>query len=216
LSDFLRRGELSVDRYFRETVTRVGEVRSDRPTIPLAGSLFTAGNVRRVFEALRYATDKRQNRPRAFLWLVPNVPGWGATRVLPTMLDQIERVVVPKPTDEDDNSEPKSFALLTSQPSRHIPEAFDAVISGSTLVGMPPTCEFFLAPGLLTAILVHAPIGGSEALPVPLGILSFDDRIVSRVQEKLASCLPQQFEVSGKLPIKDAKSFIEMILVPGH
>jgi hypothetical protein len=43
LSEFLRRGELSVERYFRETVSRVGEVRSDRPTIPVAGSLFTEG-----------------------------------------------------------------------------------------------------------------------------------------------------------------------------
>ena len=53
LTEFLSRGELSVDRYFRETVSRVGEVRSDRPTIPVAGSLFTEGNVRRLFEALR-------------------------------------------------------------------------------------------------------------------------------------------------------------------
>jgi hypothetical protein len=197
-------------------VSRVGEVRSDRPTIPVAGSSFTEGNVRRLFEALRYATDTRQYRPKAFFWLVPHVPAWGATRVLPTMLDQMERVIVTKASDEDDDSGPKSAALVTGRAARHIPEAFDTVISGVSLVGLPPTLEIFLAPGLLTAVLVHAPIGGPDALPVPLGIISFDERVVQRAQEKLANCLPHQFEVSGKLPTTDARFFVEAVLMPAR
>jgi hypothetical protein len=212
LSEFVRRGELSVDRYFRETVRRVGEVRSDRPTIPLAGSLFTEGNVRRLFEALRYATEMRPHRPKAFFWLVPQVQAWGATRILPTMLDQMERVVVMK--DEDDDSGPKSIALVAGRPPRHIPEAFDTVISGTVHVGLPPTLEIFLAPGLLTAVLVHAPISGPDTHSVPLGIASFDERVVRRAQERLANCLPHESEISGKLPTTDARTFVESVLIP--
>jgi serine/threonine protein kinase len=79
---------------------------------------------------------------------------------------------------------------------------------------LKPSNIIFLAPGLLTAVLVHAPIGGPDSLPVPLGIVSFDERVVQRAQEKLANCLPHQFEVSGKLRNTDPRLFVEAILVP--
>lgn len=214
LAEFLRRGELSVDRYFRETVSRVGEVRSDRRTIPMAGALFTEGNVRRLFEALRYATDMHQYRPQALFWLVPHIPAWGATRVLPTVVDQMERAIVGRLDGENEYGVPKSVAFVTGRPARYIPEAFDTVVSGVGIGGLPSTVEILLVPGLLTAVLVHAPIGGPDALPVPLGILSFDERVVQRAQEKVANWLPLQFDISGELPSGDARAFMEGALSP--
>jgi hypothetical protein len=155
----------------------------------------------------------RKYRPDAFFWLLPQIVAWGATRVLPTMLDQMERVIV-KPSDQDDDSGPKSAALVVGKPARHIPQAFDTIISGTSFLGLPPTLEIFLAPGLLTAVLVHAPIGGPDSLPVPLGIVSFDEHVVRRAEEKLANCLPQEFEISGKTPIIDARSFIKSVFLP--
>jgi hypothetical protein len=80
----------------------------------------------------------------------------------------------------EDEPEPKSVALVTGRSARYIQEAFDTVILGTNFVGVPPTLEVFLVPGLLTAVTVHAPIGGTDSLPVPLGIISFDERVVLR------------------------------------
>jgi hypothetical protein len=116
LDEFLRRGELNVERYFRETVSRAGEIRSDRPTIPVAGSLFTEGNVRRLFAALRYALERWKNRPQAFFWLVPQVAGWGTTRVLPIVLDQIDRLIGTNAGDEEESPQTRSTAFAGDWP----------------------------------------------------------------------------------------------------
>ena len=209
LEEFVRRGELNVERYFRETVSRVGEIRSDRPTIPVAGSLFTEGNVRRLFEALRYALERRKHRPQAFFWLVPQVIAWGTTRVLPVVLDQIERQLGINAGEEEESPQTRSTAFVAGRPSRHLSEAFDMVIAGADFIGVPPTIEMFVVPGLVAAVMVHAPIGAIETVPVPLGILSFDDRVVRRAQDKIGRCMPSFIEISGKLPAAEPRGFVE-------
>lgn len=47
--------------------------------------------------------------------------------------------------------------------------------------------EIFLVPGVVGALSVYAPIGTQAGLPVPLGLVSFDNRVVGRVQKYLAS-----------------------------
>jgi hypothetical protein len=70
-----------------------------------------------------------------------------------------------------------------------------------------------LAPGLLAAIMVHSPIGEMHSLPIPLGIISFDERVVQRAQDKLQGCLPQYLDVCGKLPATDPRAFVEETLL---
>jgi hypothetical protein len=209
LDEFLRRGELNVERYFRETVSRAGEIRSDRPTVPVAGSLFTEGNVRRLFEALRYALERRKHRPQASFWLIPQVTGWGATRVLPDVLDQMDRLIGINAGDEEEFPQTRSTAFLAGRPSRHLSEAFDMVIAGTGFIGVPLAIEMLVVPGLLAAVMVHAPIGAIETVPVPLGILSFDDRVVRRAQDKIGRCMPSVIEISGKLPATEPRGFVE-------
>jgi hypothetical protein len=123
----------------------------------------------------------------------------------------MERVIIPKSAD-DDAPQTRSAALVTGRPARHLSEAFDVVIAGPSFIGIPPALEMFVAPGLLTAVMVHSPIGETHSLPVPLGIISFDERVVQRAQERLMGCLPQYLDVSGKLPTEDPRSFVEETL----
>ena len=39
-------------------------------------------------------------------------------------------------------------------------------------------------------------------------ILSFDARVVRRVQDTFIQCIPSSMEISGKLPAKDPKTFV--------
>lgn len=49
LKSFTRRDGLAVERYYREAITRAGDVRVDRKTAPVIGSLLVPGNRRRLF-----------------------------------------------------------------------------------------------------------------------------------------------------------------------
>jgi hypothetical protein len=44
LKDFTRRDGLAVERYYREAITRAGDVRAHRKTAPIAGSLLAPPN----------------------------------------------------------------------------------------------------------------------------------------------------------------------------
>ena len=58
LKEWLRRDGLSVQRFYRHAFTSQGDVRSDRPTIPIVGSLFTMENAQAVRDReLRIAQD---------------------------------------------------------------------------------------------------------------------------------------------------------------
>jgi len=54
----------------------------------------------------------------------------------------------------------------------------------------PSAIEILLVPGLITAVIVHAPIKVISGHAVPLGILSFDPQVVSRVRDILVEELP--------------------------
>lgn len=42
------------------------------------------------------------------------------------------------------------------------------VIAGADFIGVLPTIEMFVVPGLIAAVMVHAPNGPIDAVPVPL------------------------------------------------
>lgn len=94
LREFIRRDGLAVERYFHAAAARAGELRSDRPTVPLLGTLFTPANNERLHNAVRYALERSANKPliAEIQWIVPEVR-WGHTRVLPATLNSIERLL---------------------------------------------------------------------------------------------------------------------------
>lgn len=184
LKDFARRDGLAVERYYREAFARAGDVRSDRPTVPLLGSLFTRENTRRLFDVAEYGLSAVSEQPRLCTWVVPQTPNWGATTVLPEMLDQIKSRVLTAAEDDAKEGENETIGLIVGRTPRHIETAFDSVATSNT-PRIPPSLELLLVPHVLAAVSVNLPIGMQSGVPVPLGFITFDRDVVGKVQEFL-------------------------------
>ena len=188
--DFMRKDGLSVERYFKVARTRAGDLRIDRQTVPILGSLFTPDNNSRLSSAIEYglkSTSEPSNVNKLY-WLIPNV-NWGNTQVLPLTLDLIRDKVLKKvDADEGQNLEPEvnSFECIaltqnhTHQP--HLKKAFSSQHQLSEHSLIPPSLEILYIPNILVACLVHAPVMVNQGHPVPLGFLSFDSNVINRTQ----------------------------------
>ncbi len=198
LKEFTRADGLSVERYYREAFTRAGEPRADRPTIPLLGSLFLHDNLRRLTEVLAYGL-KAQGRPNCIVWTVPQVPHWGATALLPSVLRQLVRAVG-HPAPDRAGPVNRTVCVVAGKEGRHLEDAFALVTRIDSPV-LPRSLEILLVPGILAAAAVHAPIGANSGLAVPLGLISFDPAVLERARELLlnrcANILP--VEISDEL-----------------
>jgi hypothetical protein len=184
LKEFIRTDGLAVERFYKEALSRRGQLRRDRPTIPLLGALTNKDNVERLIDALS-RTAKSTARPSRFAWVKPQVPYWGATRILPETLKQLKYQI---PQDSGDQ-EVRSVCLATGKPEQYLTRMFDEVYS-TDQARFPSALEILIVPGFVTAILIHAPIKVLSGHAVPLGVLSFDPDVVSRVQDILLKELP--------------------------
>lgn len=185
LKDFTRKDGLAIERYYRDALTRAGDVRSDRPTIPILGSLFARTNVRRFAEVLQYAL-RATDRPSSVLWLSPMLSRWGSTRALPELLRHLKASLRRNSNDDPDGTSPTTVCLVAGRPDGHLDKAFDQMAI-SDAPRFPPALEVLLIPKVAAVVSVHAPILEQLGLPVPLGIMSFDQRVVTRVQDYLSS-----------------------------
>ncbi len=185
LKDFARRDGLSVDRYFREVLTREGDVRIDRPTVPVVGSLLTRDNSRRLLEVADYGLRQASRLPSFSVWLAPQTPFWGATGALPAILGQIKARIEGQSGSTAQETDFQNIALIAGRPAKYIESAFDRVVT-CDFARLPPAVELLVIPRVLTAVLVHAPIGTLNGTAVPVGIISFDERVMSRVHTVVA------------------------------
>lgn len=189
LKEFTRRDGLALKRFYKETITRVGEFRSNRPTVPIIGSLFTQGNNKRLFEGLDYGLSRQQRRStRLCLWMPPQ-RSWGVTSVLPATLDYLAQKISGGVGQDEEPF--RSIAAVAGKPPRHIAKAFDDCVRRAEWVDVPPALETMVVPGILAAALVHAPIRATIGVPVPIGFISFDEKVGNRVWEYINSKLSQ-------------------------
>ncbi|WP_156439725.1 hypothetical protein [Bradyrhizobium valentinum] len=191
MASFARAGEISPSLLVRRVLG--SKTSTEMPSAPaftdaIAGSLFTNANFRKVMDTLRNAADLRKARPNSCVWLVPQISAWGATRALPIMLDQIADRLGADDQQGPDDERLRSIALVAGRPLNHLREAFDLVVSGHDVAGIPPGLEILLVPGLLAAISIHLPVEAARAFPVPVGILTFDDQVIERIQSVLQEC----------------------------
>jgi hypothetical protein len=209
LKDFARRDGFSVDRYFREALTREGDVRIDRPTVSIVGSLLTRDNSRRLFDIADYGLRQALRPPTCLLWLPPQLPCWGATSALPAFLGQIRTRVGALTGVATQETDIQIVALVAGRPPKYIEAAFDRVASTDS-TRIPPALELLVIPRTLAAVVVHTPIGASNGAAVPIGIASFDARVVSRVHAAVADHFS-----SFNLPYDLAQGFVaELADVP--
>jgi hypothetical protein len=180
LKEFTTKTGLSVNRYWREAVSRSGEVRSDRKTIPLIGGLTSQDNVEKFLRVIEYGHQQAAHIPRFVLSIPPLVPYWGATSVLRDTIAVVGRKLAGDEVPPDEN-EISAFCLVAGKPAKYVEHAFDRTEVIETMAH-PPSLEFLVIPNVAACASVHAPIGSASGLAAPLGFASFDPEILKRVQ----------------------------------
>jgi hypothetical protein len=183
LRDFMRQDGFAIDRYHKSAVARVGDLRTDRPTIPLIGSLFTPSNNEKLRLALHYGLNQAasSNMPIAecIHWLIPS-GHWGHTRAMPATLSALKRAILKDQPSEIGDVKTIAWRPSKEKYSRLVGDNFSDVRSINEINLPSANLEVLWVPGLFVAAIVHAPIKSMFALPVPLGILSFDPAVVER------------------------------------
>jgi hypothetical protein len=194
MKDFTRTdGGMAVDRYLREAATRVGDVRTDRPTIPILGNVTTRTNMEKLRQVMRYAR-RRNTRPSSILWVKPGVRFWGATVETVKVLELLGKMIESIDGGEDATPALK-VCLSAGEPDYYLRKMFDDVAVTTNPV-LPQPLEILLVPGLLSVVLVHAPFG-SHGFPIPLGLASFDVQAVQRVNEMIRDVIHNYLMPNG-------------------
>jgi hypothetical protein len=181
LKDFARRDGLAVARYYREAIARAGDVRADRKTVPIVGSLLLPENRKRLFDVLEYGSHQRTGMPPFLVWLTPQVPSWNATTLLD---DAVAGIRARWKVERDDGQAeaPRSVCLTAPRPPRYIEKAFEIVLTADVR-RFPGPLEILLVPEVAVAAIVHAPIEAPRGFAVPLGFVSFDAVVVQRAEQ---------------------------------
>jgi hypothetical protein len=189
--EFTTRAGLSVARYWREAVTRVGEARIDRPTIAIVGPFFTQANAERLLSILDYGLRGQQEPPEILLSVAPQVKHWGATTQLRDTLSVLRTKIESSALLPDGGF--VSYCLASGKPPKYLEKMFDSVqATGNGKI--PRALEILHVPNTMVAVLVHAPIGESGGLAVPLGFASFDEEVILRCQSYLMENIGSYFE----------------------
>lgn len=186
LHEWTRRDGLSIQRYYRHAFTSRGDVRADRQTTPIVGSLFTPDNARRLVEIANNGLRRTQHPSPALFWVVPQAPMWGGTSIMAEAVDQLRDLV----SRAGDFRQVEATALIAGKPEPWIKHAFTSWRETQSPV-FPSGFEMLLAPGGFVAAVVHAPVGAPSGIPVPLGFASFDPKTVERAMALLALQAPR-------------------------
>lgn len=181
LKDWTRRDGLNIQRFYRNAFKSQGDVRADRQTTPIVGSLFTPENARRLVEVANYGLRRNQRPSPAMFWVIPQTPMWGSTSIMADAVDQLRDLLV---RTSKDIRTVEALALTVGRPAQWIKQAFTGYRESNGSV-FPSGFEMLLAPGTFVAAIVHAPIGGPSGIAVPLGFASFDLKVVHRAMALL-------------------------------
>lgn len=180
LKEFTLKAGFNEKRYWREAVGRAGEVRSDRKTIPLVGSLLLEDNLQRFLSVLEYGVPNVAVAPGHIIAVAPQTRNWGATSQLRGLLSLIKDRVDGVGAGEA-SVETVSTCIFAGSPPLYVKEAFDEIVISHD-ARFPKALEMYLVPSIAMAAIVHAPIGATVGNAVPLGIASFDPMVLERCE----------------------------------
>jgi len=182
LKEFTTRAGLSVNRYWRESVGRVGEARKDRKTIALVGSPYLPDNVERLLAVLDYGLRDKDSPQRIYV-IAPQVPNWAASTLQREAISVIKRKMSSVPASAEDQ-EVRSVCLYSGKAPRYVERSFDEIQSSNS-AEIAHAFELVLIPNVAVVAMVHSAIGASSGYPVPLGFASFDGEVLERADELL-------------------------------
>jgi hypothetical protein len=188
LDRFTTRKGLNVERFWRDVSRRDPVPQANRKTIPIVGPLFTARNSKKLNSALDTCfrlKDASNGAPDSYIWIAPQLENWGASSVASKTNDLIKKKLKdesqkdPVPIDEVEN-----VCFCHGERPPHLRDVFDSVINVKHAI-LPREFELLLVPDVVVFASVHAPVSMNLGFPTPLGVLSFEKDVVSRVQELL-------------------------------
>lgn len=212
LKEWTRKDGLNVQRFYRNAFTNLGDVRSNRQTTTIVGSLFNLENVRRLFEVATYGLERTRRGASGLYWVVPQTPLWGSTTILSETIDALKGRLTRRNDALNELIPVETVCLTIGRPDRWVAEAFDRRYEPDQKV-FPSGFEMLLVPGVFVAATVHAPIGQAAGIAVPLGFVSFDERIVKGAMKLLGENaalynLPERFlkDIEAKEPFSPTQA----------
>jgi hypothetical protein len=104
--------------------------------------------------------------------------------------------------------------ISEESPSSAFNQVFNSVINVAPR-DLPGGIEVYLIPAHVAYVALHTPIGHEEGYPIPLGILSFDPKVITQVHNGLSAMLTTSYAVTKHCdwPSKDVLAEIEAALV---
>ena len=208
LKEFTTRSGLSDQRYFKEVASRAGEFRSDRPTVGVIGPLFLPDNRKRLSAALNLAGPRSTGDDGRLVWTIPTQGTWGASRALETLLESVKGEAV----SQLEGTPPQlreAYVIACGKPPRYLAKAFDKVLIRPDNGALPGSLEIMLIPQRIVAVTIHAALGDGRGFPVPLGVMSYDSKVVRRAHQYLESQLPSQLVAHGTSSQFDLKQILD-------
>jgi hypothetical protein len=197
LKDYITRGGFGALRFFKETATRAGELRADRPTVGIVGPLYSPENQQRISDALNYCSGSRgMDSADALLWVVPFIASWGASRALGTLIDRVVSALGDA-ADSNGSIQKTTAAVSCGKPPKHVAKAFSKVLLRPDNGSIPAAVEMLLVPRRIVAITVHSPIAPGRGFPIAVGVLSFEREVVERAHRYLEVQLPRTMPISN-------------------
>ena len=194
MKEYVIRGGISVLRFFKETARRAGELRSDRRTIGIIGSLYLPENSKRISAAINYAAAPVHGDDDTYIWIYPSHSAWGASRALVALMEKLGYEGVPQIT-KTERRERSQVLVGCGKPDWHLIKLARKIYDRPNNGAIPSAVEVLLIPQRVAAVTVHSSILESRGYPVPLGILSYDPSVVRRVHQYLQTQLPKRLNV---------------------
>lgn len=213
LKEFTTRNGLSGQRYLKVVASRAGEFRSDRQTVGIIGPLYLPDNRKRLSAALSLAGPRSTGSDASLVWSIPTQAAWGASRALETLLVGIRGEAV----SQLEGTPPKlreAYAVTCGKPPRYLGKAFDKVLSRPDNGALPASLEIMLIPQRVVAVSVHVVLGDGRGFPVPLGIMSFDNKVVRRAHHYLEAQLPSHLMIQGANTHFDLRRVLDWPVLP--
>ncbi len=191
LKDFVTKSGFSSPRFFKETSSRTGELRSNRKTVGIIGSLYLPDNIKRIESAIKYSAESEHVDKEVFLWLSPTSASWGCSRYFVNLIKKISRNEADFNAKYNDN-ERTPIIINEGEAAYHVSRAVPVTYTRPRNGAIPSSLEILLIPRRAVAITVHAPVGESRGFPIPLGVISFDQAVVQKVHDYLLLNLPSR------------------------
>lgn len=183
-------------------------------TRPIYGALWSERNfagVRKCVEDTTWLIGTEGIRlpvSQPLVWARPSIELWGRGAAAAPVVESFKDVLAKRARKRaseavllspDDGSEPWQKDMR-----RRFEGVFDGGI-GIPVGALPSALEIMLVPGCMVAAMVHVPVKGC-GLPLPVGFLSEDYKVVEEVQNRLLASVPDGIRwlwSKGRLPPAD-------------